>query len=165
MPARIAISGQLHLSRTIDQLFSRTPLLYSTPTFALMSTPSAVEGPRPLFRLISRAPIPASHSSSPADQFSSFSAHLYQRTDFLPLCFHSLTNPSARNSFVFTSMRNPGVSPCASFPPQKIAHHKITSYAVSESWGLFISFAAFFRARALCFQSFADSFAKTPGWG
>jgi hypothetical protein len=28
--------------------------------------------------------------------------------DFLPLCFHGVTNPSSRKCFVFTSIQNPG---------------------------------------------------------
>ena len=40
-----------------------------------------------------------------------------------------------------------------------------TSHAFSCVCPLLNSLASLFRARVLCFQSFADSFTKTPGWG
>ena len=160
------IPGQLHLNRPFDQLFSRTPLLYSTATFAPMFTPSAVEGPRPLFRLISRAPIPPSHSSSPTEQFSSFSApHLYRRIDFLPLCFHSLTNPSPRNPFVFTSIQNPqGITlrvPCLR-GKSLVTNHK--SRLFSNVQALYLSCASFSHSGPL-FSMVCELFWKNTGVG
>ena len=165
MPARIAISGQLHLNRPPGQLFLRTPLLYSPPTFAPMSAPSAVEGPRPLFRLISKARILPPHGSPPAVQSSSFSVHTCTGGSiFYHFVFIHLQIPPRATPLYSHPCKTLGVSPCASFRPQEIAHHKITSHAVSEACGLFISLAPLFRPPVLYFQSFAHSFAKTPGW-
>lgn len=41
----------------------------------------------------------------------------------------------------------------------------VVNLFVSESCGLFIALCAFLRAPVVCFQSLADSFCKTPGWG
>ena len=51
-------------------------------------------------------------------------------------------------------------------PPFSASHRsRITSPVLSCACALFISLCALFRTPILCFQSFADSFAKTPGWG
>ena len=89
------IVGHLHLNRPLDRLFPPIPPATLTSTFAPM--------PRPPLRLISGARIPPSHSLQP----TMLCPPLHQRIDFFPFCFHLLTNPSTRNSFLFTSLPNP----------------------------------------------------------
>src|ERR1700738_4227021 len=91
----------------------------------------------------------------------------------LPLCFHILTNPFSRNSFTFTSIQNPGgvggfsalyLATRHSFTPI-FAGPLATSPLLSSTCPPFRSLFPPFRPPVLCFQSFADSFCKTPGVG
>jgi hypothetical protein len=89
--------------------------------------------------------------------------------DLLLLCFQNPTNPASRNSRVFTSIQNPRGGRCFASVVQD-SQATITGYEsqvtsfhlLADSFSLF---APVFRNRPLCFQSFARSFAKSPGWG
>jgi hypothetical protein len=103
------MSGQLHLNGTFDQLSWRTPLLYSSTTFALMA--------RPPLRLISGARILSSHSSQPADQFSSFPAHAYTSGSiFYPSVFIHLQIPPHATPLYSHPCKTLGVSHLCRIP-------------------------------------------------
>jgi len=127
-----------------------------------MFTPSKVEGPRPAAHLTRPASIPPPHEP-PTARFLS------------PFIFITLQIPIPANPLYSHPYKTPGVS------PSSIAHPRFSpplplcssvacllghvNAVFSFSCALFISLAALFSPPVLCFQSFARSFTKTPGWG
>src|SRR4029077_17011148 len=83
------------------------------------------------------------------------------------LCFHGLTNWFSRKSVVVINICVAGG--CGVLP--KLSMNSVLSVPsvvkrlVSDTCGLFCALSALFEPLALCFQSFTDSFCKTPGWG
>jgi hypothetical protein len=58
-------------------------------------------------------------------------------------------------------------SPTSKFPDLSAlgAMFSLSTLLSSAACPLFMSLAALFASRSFCFQCFADSFCKTPGWG
>lgn len=167
--------GHLHLNRTFVQLFLRTPpVIFSREHRATVGLPSG--------RL--RVHIsPLSLHQSLDSQISIIKPQLLSlrrlcvlcvsalsvAVDLLVLCFQKVTNPSFRNSRVFTSIQNPRewrhsvrlfaspTSPTAGRERQVTPFHLLAA-----SFALFTPFSAL---ASFCFQSFAASFQKSPGWG
>ena len=83
--------------------------------------------------------------------------------------FATLTDSLSRKSFPCHSYANTGDVGHSryKFALRFSTGHRsrVTSHVLSCACALFISLCALFRAPILCFQSFADSFAKTPGVG
>src|SRR5258708_37584499 len=99
------------------------------------------------------------------------------------LCFHGLTNCFSRNHFVlinicvaprgvpsatsvYPDLRGVLRPPCpAPAPTSRGVALFSSTLSLSSGCGLFVSLAALFAGATLCFQSFADSFAKNRGVG
>ena len=83
------------------------------------------------------------------------------------LCFHGLTNCFFRKPFIFKDICvAPRVCPPNRFSKaqlRRLADCASLSPSLSTNCGLLFSLAALFRTPILCFQCFADSFAKTGG--
>ena len=122
----------------------------------------------PAFPLIHFAPRTRTvHKSSFAESPTASNPNL-KIPRLSPLCFHGLTNCFSRKPFI---IKNICVAPRVSPPNRlseaqlrRLADHARLSPSLSINCGLLFSLAALFRTPILCFQHFADSFAKTGGW-
>jgi hypothetical protein len=80
--------------------------------------------------------------------------------DLHPSRYQQLTDPSFRNPFVFSSIQNPpGVWRyfCLAVHESQVTSFHLVAASLSP-------LCVLFRTPFLCFQPFAASFAKTPGW-
>jgi hypothetical protein len=108
--------------------------------------------------------VPAPNTSLPA--FSSTYKSLSSTIDLQPSRYQQITDPSFRNPFVFSSIQNHGGVGVQTFNFHLGASVPRWQIPCSQQFAAsFTSLCALFRTPFLCFQSFAASFAKKPGWG
>ena len=123
------------------------------------------------------------HPLSPLFSFHALTNPSSTLIDLQVLYFHPSTNPFSCNPFPFTSIQNPGGSGDASrfqlrdrrlprpgrgaCPLDRRASalkNRLTPF-LTCGCALLKSLCSLLQPRVLCFQSFADSFCKTGGYG
>jgi len=92
-----------------------------------------------------------------------------KNTSLQVLCLPLLQTHCRVSFFPATLTQTPGCGchavSCFELIPLCVLRASVANPAFSVCCGLFISLCALFRTPILCFQSFADSFSKTPGVG
>ena len=176
-------SSHLHANRPSDQLSCRAP------RYTLVAELSVTTHLRAHFEGVHKIELATQDkknlSVTPASQLFPSATESFSRPSrsfasqhrvLSALCFHGLTNCFSRNHFVFMNICvTPRVCPPRLLRSELRVRHQprpgrgvalfSPTLSLSSDCGLFVSLAALFAGPTLCFQSFADSFAKNRGVG